>query len=61
MERFPLAYEYDEIPDAVLTAHEIAERKIAALESQSLFKSVVESDGLTSLFQLMLQPAMPLL
>ena len=58
MERFSLE-QFEEYADPVLTSQEILERKTAALESQSFFRTVAETDGLTPLLQLMVQSALP--
>ncbi len=62
MERFSFSSEesadVSEVPLSVLTA-EIAARKIELVENQSLLKTVVETDGLTPLFNILLNNALP--
>ncbi len=63
MERFTLSIEdneYDDgIPDPVLRSQEILEHKVQGFESQSLIRTVAETDGLTTLLQLIVQQALP--
>ncbi len=65
MERFTLSIEdneYDDgIPDPVLRSQEILEHKTQTLEGQSLYQTVVETDGLTPLLQLIVSHALPLI
>ncbi len=65
MERFTLGTEnneYDDgIPDPVLRSQEILEHKTQTLEGQSLYQTVVETDGLTPLLQLIVSHALPLI
>ncbi len=61
MERLTLGAENNEYEDgvsnSVLKSQEILDHKMHALESQSLFQTVAETDGLTPLIHFIVQEA----
>lgn len=61
MERFALKHFEDALPGPVLRSQEILEHKVQGFESQSLIRTVAETDGLTPLLQIIIQPALPFL